>query len=251
MPAGDARLFTRVCRPESDAPARLVMINHGSPANAAQRPTLAPPNCSREAVKWFTDRGYVVAIPIRRGYGATGGIWAENFGPCSNANFERAGFASADDLAAALDFLRKLDFVAPLPAIMLGQSAGGWATLALASRDPPAVGLYVNFAGGRGGWANGVPHNNCSPENLVRDIGVYGRSARAPTLWVYAENDSFFDPALVRRMHAAFLRNGASAELRQLPPWGRDGHLLFFGDGGSRVWGPQVEGFIGANGAGP
>lgn len=243
------RLLVRVCRPESDAPARLVVINHGSPASSAQRPSLAPSACGREAVKWFVDRGYVVALPIRRGYGQTGGPWAENYGPCTNANFGRAGLESARDIAAVLGYLRGLDYIAPSKAIVVGQSAGGWATLAVASRDPADVGLYVNFAGGRGGWAYGQPHSNCSPSHLPRDAGVYGQTARAPTLWVYTANDTFFNPDLVGQMHAAFRQAGGQAELHQLPAWGRDGHGFFFGDGASRIWGPIVERFLASNAA--
>src|ERR1039458_3569281 len=36
--------------------------------------------CDQEAAQWFLTRAYVVAFPLRRGYGATGGKWAESYG---------------------------------------------------------------------------------------------------------------------------------------------------------------------------
>lgn len=63
-------------------------------------------------------------------------------------------------------------------------------------------------------------------------------------LWIYTENDSFFDPALAARMHAAFTAGGGQAQMERLGPWGRDGHNLFFGNNGSLTWGPLVERFL-------
>jgi hypothetical protein len=53
-------LFTLICRPPGDAPARVVLINHGSPPNAAVRPRMQPMRCESEPVQWFLKRGYIV-----------------------------------------------------------------------------------------------------------------------------------------------------------------------------------------------
>ena len=50
---------------------------------------------------------------------------------------------------------------------------------------------------------------------------------------------------------AADAAGGAPAELKQLGPWGRDGHGLFFGQVGSETWGPLVEDFLRRHGAMP
>jgi len=63
-------LYARVCRPESDAPVPVAVLNHGT---GPTRYILEPQACSDEAPRWFLDRGYMVVMPIRRGYGATGG----------------------------------------------------------------------------------------------------------------------------------------------------------------------------------
>src|SRR5215469_16642251 len=85
-----AEMQTRLCRPAGGTPAGLVVINHGSPPDAAVRPRMRPGSCGQEAAQWFLGRGYAVAMPLRRGYGATGGDYAESIGPCLSVDFVHA-----------------------------------------------------------------------------------------------------------------------------------------------------------------
>jgi dienelactone hydrolase len=248
LPVGNRLIQMRLCRPEGDAPAPLVLINHGSPTQAFERRGMAAPRCESEPVQWFLARGFAVGAPLRRGYGNLGGDWVESAGPCNAVDYAQAGLRSAQDIGAALAYARGLPAVdASKPAVVLGQSAGGWGTLALASQNPPGVGAYINMAGGRGGWQNG-PNTNCRPDLLARDAGRFGATARTPSLWIYTENDSFFRPAIAAEMHEAFVAAGAPATLHQLPPYRQDGHGLFFGQNGSATWGPLVEAFLQAQG---
>jgi pimeloyl-ACP methyl ester carboxylesterase len=45
-----------------------------------------------------------------------------------------------------------------------------------------------------------------------------------PTLWIYAENDTYFPPALSRRLADAFAAAGGKADYVLLPPVGGEGH---------------------------
>jgi len=238
-----ALIQMRLCRPEAGA-GPLVVINHGSPAVAANRNSMAPSACGAEAVSWFTARGYSVALPLRRGYGASDGPYAES-STCPAAEFEPAGLESARDVQAAIDYARTLPGVrGSEPVIVVGQSAGGWASLALASRNPPGVVAIVNMAGGRGGWAQNAPNTNCRPDRLADAAGAYGRTARIPVLSIYTANDSFFGPGLARNITQNYIAAGGVMEVRTLPAFGSDGHNLFFGRGGSQVWGPEIERFL-------
>lgn len=233
-------LFTRICRAAAAGPARLVVINHGSPGDAAARPTMRPTPCGAEAVRWFTSRGYIVAMPMRRGYGETGGAWAEHFGGCQRGDYASAGRETARDILSAVRAMQGRGEVARGPAVVVGQSAGGWGALALAAQNPAEVSLIVNMAGGRGGWQGGVANRVCQPEHLVRAAGEFGTTARTPSLWIYTANDSFFNHALAQRMVGAWRDAGATADFQAIGPFGRDGHSMFFGAGGSAVWGPLV-----------
>lgn len=242
---GGSTLVATVMRPPGEARSPLVVINHGSPADGSQRAKMERPRYSALS-SFFLSRGYVVALPLRRGYGETGGAWAEGFGPCEAPDFFNAGLQGAADIQATLDFMRAQPYVAPDRTIVIGQSAGGWATVALSSRNPPGVAAMINFAGGRGGHQKlaGGGIGNCAPRSLVEAAAKYGATARVPMLWIYTENDSFFEPSLAKRMVEAYDGAGGKAVYRPVGAFGRDGHSLAGSSNGSSVWSPLVESFL-------
>jgi dienelactone hydrolase len=248
FPAGPAERTTllsmRVCRPPGDGPHKMAIVNHGSPARPDQRPTMEPTACDREAARWFLDQGFAVAFPLRRGYGRTGGAWAEGYRSCATPDYFNAGLQTADDIEAAIAYARELSFVRKDAIVVVGQSAGGWGTLALASRNPEGVAAFVNVAGGRGGWRDNQPNNNCTPSALVAVAGRYGERARKPVLWIYTPNDTFFAPDLSQAMYAAYTQSGGLGRFEMMGAYSNDGHNLFFGVGGSRAWGPVVAKFL-------
>ncbi len=73
-------LYARLCRPQGEAPARVIVFAHGTPALADARVRVAPPSCDGEAFRWFLDRGYAVLASVRRGFGATGGAYFRGYG---------------------------------------------------------------------------------------------------------------------------------------------------------------------------
>jgi dienelactone hydrolase len=245
------QLHARLCLPSSTEPAILVLINHGSPPQASDRPKAKLGRCDQEAAQWFLKRGYAAAFVLRRGYGETGGEWGEDQLGCSHPDFVRGGLQTAVDINATVDFLTGLPEIKPSNAIVVGQSAGGWGSIAYASAPHPKVAAFVVMAGGRGGHRDNMPRNNCRPELLVEAAKHFGETARTPMLWIYTENDSYFAPALAREMYRAFTSKGGVADFEQPGPYGTDGHKLFFGPGGSAIWGPLVERYLSQQHLGP
>jgi dienelactone hydrolase len=237
-------LQARVCRPESDAPARLVLINHGSPPEAAARTRTRLGRCDSEAASWFLTRGYVVGFVLRRGYGETDGSFDEGTGDCSQPAFVKGGIETARDMNAAVDAMTRLPFVRPDGVIIVGQSAGGWGAIAYDGIPHPKVAAFVVMAGGRGGHHLNMPNNNCRPDLLAEAAGHFGTTATTPMLWIYTANDSFFAPPIAHAMFEDFTKAGGKADFHQIGPFGNDGHGLFFGRGGSSVWGPIVEDYL-------
>jgi dienelactone hydrolase len=253
VPVTDARGHTlqlkgRACYTEGAPPATLVLINHGSPPNASDRSKMELGRCDQEAAQWFLARGYVVAFVLRRGYGETGGEWAEQYGGCSGGQYFGAGLVTAADIDATVRGLSSLPFIKPGGAVIVGQSAGGWGTIAYDSVAHPQVAAFVDMAGGRGGHRDDRPHNNCRPDLLVAAAGRYGKTASTPMLWIYTENDSYFAPPLARAMWQEFTAAGGQAEFVNPGPFDGDGHHLFFGAGGSAIWGPLVERYLAERG---
>lgn len=244
-------LQARVCYPSmvGGAPARLVVINHGSPPSASARPAMRLGRCDQEAARWFTTRGYAVVFALRRGYGATGGNWAEGSGGCARADYVHAGLETARDIAAVVDYATTLPGIRPDGAVVVGQSAGGWGAIAYDSQPHPKVAAFVAMAAGRGGHQDNMPNQNCRPELLAEAAGRFGATASTPMLWVYAANDSYFAPQIADALHQAFTAAGGKAALEQPGPFDGDGHRLFFGPGGSAVWGPMVEHYLAQRGA--
>ena len=225
-------------RPNGDGPFPLAVLNHGSPRNAADRRARTRERYAQQSA-WFLARGFAVVVPMRRGYAGSEGDWAEGGGPCDRANWHLASRESAKDIRAAVDFMHALPFVDRSRVVLVGQSAGGFGVLALASEGFEGLKAVINFAGGRGSPEAG---RNCSAETVISSMGQFGRTTKVPTLWIYTENDSYFPVSMIHEMHAAFRKSGAEADLVLLPPFGTDGHLLF--SRGLKLWSPLVADFL-------
>jgi dienelactone hydrolase len=227
-----------VTRPAGPGPFPLALINHGTPRKVEDIPLTSPSSFSGVAIE-FARRGWASVVVLRRGYGQSGGGVVEGSGSCNNRDYLRAGQVSADDVLGTLNALRAEPWVDRSRVLLVGQSAGGFAVSAASARNPAGVVGVLNFAGGRGSRA---PDDVCQPERLVAAEETFGRTARLPSLWIYAENDHFFGPALARRMFEAYTAHGASAEFFAAPRFGEDGHGLFLGAFG--IWWPPVQAFL-------
>jgi dienelactone hydrolase len=236
--AGAQGLEALFIKPDLPGRLPLVLLNHGSPRSANDRPDMTPQGLERPALE-FARRGFAVVLTMRRGFGASGGGFAENAGPCANSNFTNAASAAVADLRAVIEHLTKRPDIDGARIISVGVSAGGFASVALSAENPPGLVAAINFAGGRGS-----PRDDevCSPERLVDAFATFGKKSRVPMLWVYAENDRYFGPAIAQRFHEAFSKGGGKAEFIKAPPFDRDGHALFGGN--IPGWTPYVDGFL-------
>ncbi len=235
-------LYARICRPLGDMPSRFVVIAHGTFPNNRDA---VPGRCEAETARWFLDRSFIVVMALRRGYGATGGSWAEGIYHRPGDDYLRPGIETARDIAATVDYAAALPFARPDTGVVIGQSGGGWGAIAYNSLPHPRVTALISMAGGRG---QEVTKNGLSgvwrSDLLVEAATQFGRTATTPMLWVYSENDRFFSPAIAASLYDAFTRSGGQAEFKEVAPYGRDGHGLFFGPGGSRIWGPPVASYL-------
>jgi dienelactone hydrolase len=168
-------MFAYLVRPVGDGPFPLVIMNHGVSLNPTER-SFFPLVEFRDAAKWFARQGYLVVAPVGTGYGASAidiperGIYGPFFskvGKCTNPNFRDAGLAVAQADLWIIEYMVAEKRVLPDGVIVVGQSAGGWASIALSSLNPPQVKAPITFAAGRGGRVDGKPNNNCAPDKLV------------------------------------------------------------------------------------
>lgn len=241
-----------VVRPVGDGPFPLAIMNHGVSMDPVQR-IFFPLVEFRDAAMWFARRGYMVVAPAGPGYGAAAvesseaglfSLFFSKVGKCTNPNFRDAGLAKAQMSLWIIDYMSKLKRIVPDNVIVIGQSAGGWGSIALSSVNPPPVKAVITFAAGRGGRVDGKPNNNCAPDRLVEAIAEFGRTSRVPLLMMYIENDTYFGPDLSKRMHAAFTAAGGNAEYHLFPPHGSDGHFFVDTANAVPIWSPLVGAFL-------
>ena len=237
-------------RPIGDGPFRLALIAHASTQNVLRRAQMPQPEY-RALASWLVARGFAVLVPERLGHGATGGKYLEDQGGCDEADYLRSGRATADEIAAALNYLRGQSFIRPDGAVVLGHSAGGWGALALARQNPAGVTAIIAFAPGRGGHANDFPNQVCAPHTLMTSAAEFGQGARVPVAWLVAANDSYFSPDFSRRLADAFRDGGDKVDFRVLPASGGEGHWLAETEAGAKIAAPEMERALKLVGPGP
>ena len=239
-PDPDTAAHALLFRPQGQGPFRLAVIAHASTQNVLRRAQMPQPEY-RALAAWLVKRGYAVLVPERPGHGLTGGKYLEDQGGCDDADYVRAGRATADSIAAALNFLRRESFIKPDGAIIVGHSAGGWGALALAAERPPAVAGIIVFSPGRGGHANDASNQVCAPHTLMAAAAEFGNSARVPVTWLVAANDSYFSPERSRQLADAFRQGGGKVDFRVLAASGSEGHWLAESDAGIKIAGPELD----------
>ncbi len=237
-----------ILRPDGAGPFGAIVLNHGVPGSERERLKESAAADFNAAAPVFARRGYVVVMPMRRGFGATGGEFAEDAGPCRNPDYVRAETAASQDVMAAYDYARQLPYVDGKRMILAGQSAGGIVSLfAAGMRAPEGLVAVLAFAAGRGGNPDLRPGVPCAVEPVAKVLETLGAKVKVPVLLHYAENDKYFGPATTKLWHERFTAAGASAEYVMQPAFGKDGHYLFGDIVGVRFWLPAVERFLARN----
>jgi dienelactone hydrolase len=239
-PGMDVAARALLFRPPGDGPFRLAVIAHASTQNVLRRAQMPQPEY-RALATWLVARGFAVLVPQRPGHGATAGRYLEDQGGCDEADYARAGRATADVIAASSGFVRTQPFVRPDGMVIVGHSAGAWGALALASESPQDVAAIIAFAPGRGGHANDQPNKVCAPHTLIAAAAEFGKAARVPVTWLVAANDSYFSPDLSRRMADAFRGGGGKVGFHVLAASGSEGHWLAETEAGVKLAGPDLE----------
>jgi dienelactone hydrolase len=229
-------------RPDDRVAHPLAIITHGYHHSAQVRRAISPQYQLPVAME-FARRGFTAVIVMRRGYGGSDGRFAEAYPfaerrpVCDLSSYVAWGNSAADDLRAAISFLAKRSDVDARHIISVGESGGGFATVALTVNPPGGLVAAINFAGGS--W---MPRSTICEDSLVAAFRFYGGRSRTPMLWVYSENDPVFWPEIAKRFHSAFIDAGGQARFIQAPPIGDNGHALV--SLGIPIWTAYVDEFM-------
>ena len=242
-PAHTAELVGHVYRPQAGGPWGLVVLSHGTPSGKEAREALTERYAPQ--ARAIAALGYVVVTGLRRGYGASDGPLADRYGRCETPDYIHAAQEAARDVAAIMVYGQKLPDVDAAKVVLLGKSAGGFASLALAAQQPAGLRGVINFAGGRGAQPQMREKSSvCGEPELLKTVASFAATSRVPQLWIYAENDSYFRPPLVRKMAQSYQQAGHPLTLVFVPPSGNEGHRFFDLPAHIDQWLPQVREFL-------
>lgn len=175
---------------------------------------------------WLAQQGFAVMIPQRRGYRTSEAEIEDFSGSCARPDYVRAGHATAQDITAAIRFMRGQDYVDADHVVLLGLSTGGRGSIAAASENLPGVVGVVAFGAGHGVPSPGLM---CDAPAIVAAARQSGTTTTIPVLWIYADNDRHVGPGLSHDMFDAFqsTTHGPTEYIRR---WtcaaGMDGHMM-------------------------
>lgn len=239
----DVNLTATIFRPGGSGPFPLVVLSHGTPPHAADRVKIGRFRRIPQ-IREFINRGFAVIVPIRRGFGATGGDYVEYIGKCTSPIYYEACRAAGSDIAATIDYAVKRPDIIPDCVILVGQSTGGFASLAAASMRSRGLIAVINFSGGHGGDPAAHPGEPCDPQSLRATLAKFSQTIKVPVLWHYAENDRYFAPQYANEWFSTFEKAGGKGRLVIQPPFGEDGHSLFNSKDGIPIWTKALDAFL-------
>jgi CubicO group peptidase (beta-lactamase class C family)/dienelactone hydrolase len=235
------RIKVTIIRDDAKASSPFLILNHGRAGHKEQNAVRSVTPFFANA-RYFVSKGFAVFMPLRVGYGETGGPDVEFSGTCGARNYPPVYEAAAVQTLRVIEYAKALPYIDPASGLVVGQSFGGTAAVTIAAKNVPGVKGAVNFAGGGGGRPDTHPEQPCSQDRMTELFASYGATARIPTLWLYSENDKYWGAAIPRVWHKAFVDRGGTGQFVQLPPYKADGHPIFTGI--PAAWKPAFETFL-------
>jgi len=197
-------------------------------------------------VREWVRRGYAVIVPVRRGYGASGGQqFGDAYGSCDHPDFRRAGEGAALDLLATVQWAKAQHDLDANRWLLVGQSAGGFASIYAASKDPPGLAAVLAFSPGRAAGQGTQAGEPCAPERMAELFASIAPRIHVPVLWFYAENDERIGPRVQKLWFESFRTAGGHGALTIVPPFPeRGGHGVFPSSAGTPIWTTAVATFF-------
>jgi dienelactone hydrolase len=232
-----------VYRPDAGpGPWPTLVVNHGSPGDGNRPELFAHTYTSLDIVRHFTQRGWQVIFPQRRGRGGSGGLYDEGFMPdrsrysCNPADslpgFDRA----VEDLRLVMQHVLSRPDVDARRVLLTGVSRRGILAAAYAGQHPHQVKGVINFVGG---WMG----DRC-PQGAQINPVLFRRAAAypGPTLWLYGSRDSFYSLRHSRSNFEAFQAAGGKGRFVAYDfPIGQNGHFIA---GRPDLWEEDVQGYL-------
>lgn len=231
-----------VHKPTGPGPFPTVVFNHGSTGSGDDPSRFAQTWSSPTFARVLNALGWMVVFPQRRGRGKSDGVYDEGFEPDRSRYSCRPEYSlpgverALEDIDAVVAHLRTRTDVQSSQMLVAGQSRGGILAITYAGTRPGVFRGAINFVGG---WMT----DRC-PDPGAINTATFRRGAGSthPTLWLYGENDPFYQVAHSRHNFQQFQAAGGvgALEVFRLPA-GVSGHGLL---GYPAQWQSAVTAFV-------
>ena len=229
-------------RPLTEGRYPTIAFHHGSTGNGSDPSRFGLTFTSKSVVRYFVEKGWMVAFPQRRGRGKSGGLYDEGF------KLDRSAYSCQEDLALGgaahaledlnviTDWLRNRADVDTTRMLVGGSSRGGILSVAHMAQRPDVYLGAINFVGG---WIS----EGCGDyRSINRTLFVDGAAFPGASLWLYGANDSFYSLSYSRTNFDAFSMAGGlgtMVELSRSP--GLNGHFIV---NDLDLWEPVMDEFL-------
>jgi pimeloyl-ACP methyl ester carboxylesterase len=233
-----------IFRPDGAGPWPLAVFNHGSTGNGRNSALFTETFFDVGLAGFLNNRGWIVAFPQRRGRGRSDGLYDEGFsadrrqGYTCDFDVSLSGADRAlDDIGAAMAVLRQRPDVAPSRVLIGGVSRGGILSVAYAGMHPDQIFGVINFVGG---WMG----TGCdTASRLNGTLFVRGARFDRPTLWLYGDQDPFYDLQHSRNNFMLFQSAGGKGRFLEFNVPGGYGHAVL---GAPQLWERPVAEYLGS-----
>lgn len=241
------KLATITYKPPGSGPFPTLIFHHGSTGRGTDSSIFARPYEPRALIQWFTDRGWAVVLPSRRGRGGSEGTYDEGFAINRGYGYscdESLSLPGADralrDIDAITPAILGQSFVDRSRVVVGGQSRGGILTIAWTGRQPAVARAAINFVGG---WMG----TSCSTASAINQtLFKRGAAFGQPSIWLYGNNDSFYPLSHSRANFAAFQAAGGKGAFHEyVPAAGMNGHFI---NAAPNLWGTTLEAYLAERG---
>lgn len=211
------RLELGICKPQGPGPYPVIIFNHGS-TGSGRNPNLFRQTVHQPAVsRFFTERGWMVAYPQRRGRGKSGGLYQEGLGKPGRGysckpELSLAGVDRAiEDLDAVMEYITTRTDVLQNKILIAGTSRGGALSIAYAGHHP---GQFVGAINVSGGWLG----RGCKATYAAINQSVFLQGATFPgaTLWLHGTTDSYYSIGHCKANFDAYRAEGGQGSFHTL-----------------------------------
>lgn len=244
LEGGQAQTLEMVVhRPPGPGPFPTLVFNHGSTGDGDKPEWFTLTWASPEVGRYFTDKGWQVVFPQRRGRGRSDGRYDEGFEPdrsryACQAEQSLPGLERAmADLDVVMAHLLSRADVDRQRLLIGGVSRGGMLSVVYAgTRTAPGFLGVLNFVGG---WVG----DRCADADKVNPVSFRRGAAFArPMLWLYGARDPFYSLRHSRQNFDAFIAQGGQGRFVALEPLdGANGHGIHTQPG---LWEAPVNDYL-------